>query len=254
MKVEAVQRYLRQIALPEVGPDGQERLSDALVALAGPRLRRPGGDPIVEVAARYLAAAGVGKLRLIGAGADGDRDRDDTLRSDDPAGAGAFAPSLAQSNPDVRIESIAWPSDGAAWLAALDGADLVLRAGFDDDAMLRAAVRLGLPAVVARGLDDRAELISFRRQGPCPHAALDVPIQADPATGAIGGAAGAAAVVAGTLAAAEALHALLRTGGGAARARHLAVPLSGGEPRAQEIPWSPECFSCGGSAMEMSFS
>jgi len=43
-----------------------------------------------------------------------------------------------------------------------------------------------------------------------------------------------------------------------ARARHLAVPLApspeGGGPRAQDIPWAPECFACGGGATEMVFS
>ena len=28
----------------------------------------------------------------------------------------------------------------------------------------------------------------------------------------------------------------------------------GGEMRAQEIPWAPECFACGGNGMEMVFS
>ena len=36
-----------------------------------------------------------------------------------------------------------------------------------------------------------------------------------------------------------------------ARARHLVLPLDGGAPRVQEIPWSPECFACGGGAVEM---
>ena len=63
--------------------------------------------------------------------------------------------------------------------------------------------------------------------------------------------------------AAEALHLLVGRASGAdgdsdrageSRARHLAVPLDGGEPRAQEIPWTPECFACGGGATEMVFS
>jgi hypothetical protein len=39
-----------------------------------------------------------------------------------------------------------------------------------------------------------------------------------------------------------------------ARARHLTLPLDGGAPRAQDIPWQPECFRCGGGATEMVFS
>jgi len=239
MNVAAVQRQLRQIALPEIGPTGQERLAAARVAIAG-------DDLLGEVAARYLAAAGVGTLRLIG-GADG--------ASRDSSGDGLLAgaePSLRQSNPDLAVERCAWPEDAAAWLGALDGADLVLRSGFDDDAMGRAAVRLGIPAVVARATADRAELISFRRQGPCPHAPLDVaPRAAATAT------AGPASTVAATLAAAEAILILAgarATTAGERRAHHLSVALDGGDMRAQEIPWAPECFACGGNGMEMAFS
>jgi hypothetical protein len=235
MQPEATQRYLRQIALPEIGPDGQARLAAATVAVAG----EMSGDLAAEIAARYLAAAGIGTLRWIGG--------DDV----------PFAASLRASNPDVIIDARAWPHDGAGWLAALAGADLVVRAGFDDDPMLRATVRLGLPAVLLRALDDRAEVLSLRRQGPCPHVDLDIP--AGRAEGTRGG---AATVVAGALAAAEAMFLIVgrprveAAAGvpGSSRARHLALPLDGGAPHAQEIPWSPECFACGGGATEMVFS
>jgi hypothetical protein len=174
-----------------------------------------GGDLTAEIAARYLAAAGVGRLRCLG-GCD---DVDDDLRG---------------SNPDVVIEHAALPSDGAAWLAALDGVDAVIRSGFDDDPMLRAAVRRGVPVVVVRGRDEGVELISFRRNGPSPDAPLDVPAQssAPPSDRA-------AAVVAGTLAAAEVIHTLVGTGGDAP-ARHLSLPLDGRAPHGQEIPWAPQ--------------
>jgi adenylyltransferase/sulfurtransferase len=240
MNVASVQRYLRQIALPEIGPAGQDRLAAATVVVAG----EAAGDLVAEVAARYLAAAGVGTLRLARGGAADAGDQTGHHTGDDDA---TIDDGLRGSNPDVALERAAWPADGAGWMELLDGADLVVRAGFDDDAMLRAAVRRGVPAVVARGDGDRAELISFRRHGPCPHAALDLPRGAPcpPSPPA-------AAVVAGTLAAAEAIH-LLCGNGGDARARHLALPLDGGAPRAQEIPWAPECFACGGGATEMTF-
>jgi hypothetical protein len=74
---------------------------------------------------------------------------------------------------------------------------------------------------------------------------------------------GPASVVAGTLAASEALHVLIARApsteprGGearAGRARHLRVPLDGRDATAQDLPWTPECFACGGSGNEMSFS
>jgi hypothetical protein len=61
--------------------------------------------------------------------------------------------------------------------------------------------------------------------------------------------------VAATLAAAEAMLILVGARAPGARlAHHLAVALDGGEMRAQEIPWAPECFACGGNGMEMVFS
>ena len=245
MEVGAAQRYLRQIALPEIGPDGQQRINDATVAIAAERE----DDLVAEVAARYLAAAGVGRLRLLGGDGAGEP----------PA---ALAASLLASNPDIAIEARAWPSDGDAWLATLDGADLVVRAGFDDDPMLRATVRLGIPAVLLRALDDRVEMLALREHGPCPHVDLAIP-----ARRAEGVSSGAAAVVAATVGASEALWMLVRrpdaaerataTGGRRARAnapaRHLTLPLlpDGAAPRVQEIPWSPECFACGGGSVEM---
>jgi hypothetical protein len=144
----------------------------------------------------------------------------------------------------ARVQRLTWPEDGAGWLAALEGCTLALRSGFDDDALLRAAVRLGVPLLVMRAGPEGVDLLSFRRQGPCPHAALDLPVRAastpagDPA----------AAVVAGTLAAAEAAWRIARPDD-PPRARQLRLPASGA-PLTQELPWTPECFLCGGSGRE----
>src|SRR5581483_10192482 len=113
--------------------------------------------------------------------------------------------ALRASNPDVVIETRVWPTTGEAWVTALDGADLVVRAGFDDDPMLRATARLGIPAVLLRALDDRVEVLSVREQGPCPHVDLAIPPRR-----AQGVTAGAAAVVAATAGASEALWLLAR--------------------------------------------
>jgi hypothetical protein len=205
----AVRRFSRQIALPEVGPDGQARLAAAEVAVAG-------DDLAAETAATYLRAAGVGKLRIIRAG--GAADGAAAGAGADAAGAGAAA-------------STPWPGDGAAWVAALDGVALVVRSGFDDDAMLGAAKRLGIPAVVVRARRDGVDLVSFPRLPPAADAPLDA---------ARGGAQrqpdGAASIAAGTLAAAEALQALLRPAGQTG-ARLLRLPLDGRAPQGQEIPW-----------------
>ena len=235
--IQGIQRYLRQIGLPEIGPDGQQRLAAAVVAVAS----EDGDDVSAEIAARYLAAAGVGTVRLISS----------PLNGENNGGGALLREGLRASNPDVVVQTQAWPREGAGaeWLTALEGANLIVRSGFDDDPMLRAAARLGIPAVVLKALPDRAEVIAFRKHGPCPHLALDVwPARAGQTRG------GASAVVAGTLGASEAVFILVgRAGAPPSRARHLSVPLDGGSPRAQEIPWAPECFACGGGAVEMVF-
>jgi hypothetical protein len=226
MDVAAVTRFARQLALPEVGPAGQERLVAARAVIVGDGLA-------AETAARYLAAAGVGTLRLLG-----------------PSATEAWDPALRASNPAVALEHAPRPADGAAWMEALDGVAIVVRADFDDDALMPAAIRRGVPLVVLRGEENVADVVSFRAHGPCPHAPLDVPRVA-----AVPVPEGAASVVAGTLAAAEALHVLIASAAPAraARARHLRVPLDGGDAVAQDLPWAPECFACGGSGNEMSF-
>jgi hypothetical protein len=186
----AIARFARHISLPEIGLEGQQRLAAARVLIAG-------DDLAAEVAARYLAASGVGVVRTVG-------------------GAG-----------------IPWPVNGLAWLAVLEDErpDLVLRSGFDDDALLGAVKRVGVPAIVVRGREDLVDVLSFPSTPADPEASLDVPLRrAEPQR------AGAAAVVAGTLAAAEALQVLV---GRAPRpsARHMRVPLDGRPPQVQEIPW-----------------
>ena len=55
MDRDAAHRYARQIALPEIGPEGQARICGARVAVVG-------DDLAAETAALYLAAAGVGAV------------------------------------------------------------------------------------------------------------------------------------------------------------------------------------------------
>jgi len=174
------ERFARQIALPEIGPDGQARIGAARVAVIG-------SDIAAATAASYLRAAGVGDV------------------------------------------------DERAGLGPLDGLQLVVRSGFDDDALLPAARRLGLPVVVMRASGDVVDVLSFPLRDPDAAPATDgvgIPFKAaaPPDDGAAG-------VLAGTLAAAEALHALVaEPGAGSTMVKHLRLPLDGGEPLRQEIP------------------
>ena len=190
MDAGQIARYARQIALPEIGPDGQAAICRARVLIAG-------SDLAAETVRTYLVAAGVGAVH-------------------------------------TRPGSV---GDGAAWLDELAGVDLVVRTDFDDDAMLGAAARLGVPVVAARAEPDRVDVIAFPRRPPDPAAELDVrarPAARAPTDGPTG-------VLAGALAAAEALAALVRGGDAASTrsTRHLRLPVDGGEAIAQDIGGRP---------------
>jgi hypothetical protein len=189
LNADQVARYARQIALPEIGPEGQ-------AAICGARVLIVGGDLAAETARTYLAAAGVGAV-------------------------------------ETRTRRI---GDGAAWLDALAGIDVVVRTDFDDDAMLGAAARLGVPVVVTRAEAERVDLVSFARRPPDPEAELDIRARPSEPAGSVD--VGGSAVLAGTMAAAEALVTLVRHDADerAGATRHVRLPLDGADPLTQDIP------------------
>src|SRR5438067_88076 len=123
LDLATVRRFSRQIALPDIGSEGQERLLAAEVALAG-------ADLALETAARYLAGAGVRRFRLI---------------ADDATAVRAAAEGMGAS-----VRALPWPADVEGWARGVRGSSLVVRSGFDDDGLLRAAVREGVPLLVLR--------------------------------------------------------------------------------------------------------
>ena len=76
-----IDRFSRQIVLPQIGGRGQERLLASSVAVAG-------HGALAEIVALSLAGAGIGRIALLGAGHE-------TLRAD-----------LLDLNPDVRVSDL----------------------------------------------------------------------------------------------------------------------------------------------------
>jgi hypothetical protein len=107
---EEIDRYSRQILLPEIGARGQQRLLASSAAIVG------NGGSLAHLCALYLAGAGVGRLGLVFA---------------DPSSAGALeelAEEVADLNPTVRIEILPLPSIPAP-RAALASFDLWIDTG-----------------------------------------------------------------------------------------------------------------------------
>jgi adenylyltransferase/sulfurtransferase len=219
-----IARHARHIALPEIGPEGQARISRARVAVVG-------ADLAAETAALYLKAAGVQDLVPVPA-RRGDN-------SSLPAGQGDNS-SLAVRRgddsslfplPAERGEGTGEGSAADRWRTLLSNVDLVVRSGFDDDTMAGVAARLGLPVIIVRAQRDVVDMVAFARRPPAPDAMAAAPYAAATPPDD-----GPAAVLAGTLAAAEALHVLARGNeAAAAPIRHLRLPLDGREPLVQEI-------------------
>jgi hypothetical protein len=93
-----------------------------------------------------------------------------------------------------------------------------------------------LPAIFVRATPTEVDVVSFSGRVPSADARRHVPLKA-----AAPPVNDAPAVLAGTLAAGEALHVIVREGGGpvASRIQHVRLPLDGREPLVQTIAPGP---------------
>lgn len=237
-----IERYARHLVLSEIGGPGQQRLKAARVAVIG-----LGG--VGAPAALYLAAAGVGRLRLI------DDDvvslsnlqrqvlfaTDDIERGKVEVGAEA----LTALNPGVEIEAEAvrlTPANAGALIADCD----VVLDGTDDFstrfAVNAACVAAGLP-LVSGALGRWSGQVSVFTGRPCYRCFVPEP-PPDAETCARVGVVGALAGVVGSMAALEAIKRI--TGAGRALTGRV-VLYDGltGEARTAGIRADPACPTCG---------
>mgnify|MGYP000940845811 CR=1 FL=1 len=237
------ERYARHILLKEVGGPGQQRLKGATVALVG-----MGG--LGAPAALYLAAAGVGALRLI----DDDivslsnLQRQVLYRSDeigDQKVARAEA-ALGALNPHVAIETHAARLNEANAHDLLIGADVVLDG--TDDFATRFAVNSACRAMhipLVSGAVGRwsGQVSLFQRGGPC-YRCLVPETPPDVETCAAVGIVGALTGVIGSLMALEAIK-LIADAGEPLIGRLLIFDGLSGEARTIALPRDPACPVCG---------
>jgi molybdopterin/thiamine biosynthesis adenylyltransferase/rhodanese-related sulfurtransferase len=247
-----LQRYARHLVMPQVGPEGQRRLLDSRVLLAG-----LGG--LNSPAALYLAAAGVGTLGLL----DDDRVERSNLQRQilhGEAGLGgakgtSAARRIADLNPDTETVVIGQHLDRGNADDIVRGWDVVVD-GMDNFpgrfALNDACIRHGLPLVYGAVMRFQGQVSVFwpvapaaeREPAPCfrclvPRAPRPEDVPGCSEAGVLGVLPG----LIGTLQATEALKLLLGLGR-PLLGRLLMVDALDMAFRETQVPVNPDCPSC----------
>jgi len=241
-------RYARHIVLKEIGGEGQNRLRGATVAIIG-----AGG--IGSPAIQYLAAAGLGTLRVI----DDDRVTLDNLQrqilfgTDDVGRAKTqvAADAVARLNPDTRFDARAARLGPDNVAALLDGADLVLDGSDNFETRLIVADHAHaahIPLVSAAIGQFQIQIGTFRgweAGRPCYRCFVGDAFDAEDCdTCSELGVLGAMAGIAGSFAALEAIRALTGFGQDPAGKLHIFDGLAPAM-RTIRIVKDPACKTCG---------
>jgi molybdopterin/thiamine biosynthesis adenylyltransferase/rhodanese-related sulfurtransferase len=243
---EQMERYGRQLLLPEVGVDGQRRLLAAKVLVIG-----AGG--LGSPAALYLAAAGVGTIGLV----DDDQVELSNLqrqllhgteRLGQPKTASARQ-ALGELNPGTRVVEHRERLDTDSAERLIGGYDVVVDGSDSFEtryALNEAAVRLRKPVIQAsvyRWEGQVTTLLPFA--GPCYRCMHPEPLPEELAPDcATAGVLGAVTGLAGTLQALEACKLLLGAGEPLV-GRLLTFDLRRVEFREVAVPRDPACQTCG---------
>lgn len=237
------ERYARHIMLKELGGPGQQQLKAATVAIVG-----AGG--LGAPAALYLAAAGVGRLRLIDDDAVSlsNLQRQILYRSDE---VGAPKVTRAQAalmalNPNVAVEPQRARLTDANARALLTDAAVVLDG--TDDFATRFTVNAACQAIgvtLVSGAVGRwdGQVATFKPSGPCYRCLVpEAPPEAE--TCAQAGIVGALTGVIGSLMALEAIKEIVGAGNGLAGRLFIFDGLNA-EARTVKLPRDPACRVCG---------
>jgi molybdopterin/thiamine biosynthesis adenylyltransferase/rhodanese-related sulfurtransferase len=212
---DGLRRFARQLALPDFGPEGQAKLRRATVLCLGAGGL---GSPVLM----YLAAAGVGRIRIV------DDDRVDLtnlhrqlLYTDADIGkpkAAAAAERVRQFYPDIEAEAHAVRFTAANALTLAGGCDVIVD-GSDNFATRYlsndTAVLLGIPNVYGSiyRWEGQASVFAPSLGGPCYRCLFPQP----PPPGTVpscveGGVLGVLPGIIGLIQAAEAIKLLTKTG------------------------------------------
>lgn len=242
-------RYSRQIRLPELGEQGQQRLIDARVLIIG-----VGG--LGSPAAMYLAAAGVGHLVM----SDFDRVEESNLQRQIIHGQADLGNAKASSgkntltalNPSVRVDALDYEVDGEELIDQVSRADVVLDCtdNFPSRFALNlAALATGTPWVSGAAVRWEGHVVTFMpaiANSPCFRC-----LHPDEGVEALTCAAeGIMAPVVGVIGSAQALEAIKLLLGMEAALCGRVLLFDGLSMECQTVafPRDPRCPACGGGA------
>ena len=208
-----VERYSRQIVMPEIGPKGQAKLKASTVLIVG-----VGG--LGTPAAVFLAAAGVGKIGLV----DHDTVQASNLHrqvlySEQDLGKKKVEVAksrLQMTNPHIEIEVYDTKLDSTNALEILRGYDIIIDGTDNFPARYLigdACVLLGKPDVYASVFRLDGQMIVFDKSGPCYRCIYpEPPPPSTVPSCAEAGVLGVLPGIMGSLQAAEALKLILHIG------------------------------------------
>jgi adenylyltransferase/sulfurtransferase len=250
---EQLDRYARHLVLKEIGGEGQRKLLAARVAVIG-----AGG--IGGPAIQYLAAAGVGAIRLV----DDDEVSLDNLQRQILFGTGdvgrvkaeVAAEVVARLNPDVRFEARRQRLTQANVAVLLDGAEVVLDGS--DNFATRLAVSdhctaARIPLVSAAIGQFQVQIGTWRGwepNRPCYRCFVGDAFDADDCDSCAElGVLGAVAGIAGSWAALEVLRQIASFGEEAVGRLHIFDGLAPAL-RTIRIAKDPACSACGGETAQ----
>jgi molybdopterin/thiamine biosynthesis adenylyltransferase/rhodanese-related sulfurtransferase len=186
---EQRERYSRHMLVPEIGPEGQQKLLDAKVLLLG-----AGG--LGSPTALYLAAAGVGTIGIVDDDVvDLSNLQRQVIHTTDRIGVpkvDSAEITMKALNPDVNVVKYETRIDASNIMQIIEGYDVIVDGvdNFPTRYLLNdASVRLKIPVVSASILGFDGQLSVFAPyEGPCYRCLYPVPPPAElaPSCGANG--------------------------------------------------------------------
>jgi len=241
-------RYSRQIRLPQIGEAGQQKILDASVLIIG-----MGG--LGSPAALYLAAGGIGRLVIsdydVVEASNLQRQIIHTSASIGELKVDSAKRAIESLNPDCRVESVNYQIEGDELKSIIDGVDIVLDCSDNFPTRFevnRDCVESETPLVSGAAIRLEGQIMNYQPGvgGPC-YQCLYTQVYENAETCEMEGVLGPVVGVIGTMQALQAL--LILTGRGEPLiGRLLLLDAANLEWQAVNLTKNPACPVCGTQA------